>query len=238
MPSLPWPSINLRGAWLGFSGDCYAEDDREEIKAKLRRASPSDHATSEQLDAAICQIDDLATEYLLRKECIPERPTPTELRRQLDRLCRSVRKDRFIKAAADLHPSLWIDIALHLKASDPAYRRISRAEKLNVSELLPYDRKVRRAASCALTTLRNKRRKTGDRKNIYVAWFAWTLLPIYEQFSGKKLSPYSLRKSQPFLEFLEACLKPIDPAAVEVRSLLGQRVFRHIGRSKYLKNNK
>jgi hypothetical protein len=85
---------------------------------------------------------------------------------------------------------------------------------------------IRKAACNALADFQRLKSKRGPKKHVFETWFAWALMPIYEQITGRKATAhfgpgYSREMRErwagrptPFVRFAAECLRPIDREAV------------------------
>ena len=219
-----------------FHDNKYGDADRREIATALERGAPSEIAPA-ALNAAIHRIEDAATEYLALKGATQPFPARGEQRKQLDRLS-NARPSLFKKAALALHPALWPSIAMRAEELShdqqvKLIRPLREPDDMDAETMMRYRSIIQAAAAKARRDIKELSSKPGPRVHILVAHFAWSLAPIYEEITGKapkahRIPSYerSRERATPFVRFIEACLKPIDEAAVKPN--LGEIIYKFL----------
>ena len=143
-----------------------------------------DRPTKETLRITMERIDDLAMEYLSRKNVL-RWPSNTKQRKQLARLLRAKTRTDYLDVASKLHQVLWGSIIQHAEGLSECERTalssLWMGEGSPDSEILAgLAPSVQLAAGQALDAIHGRKGKRGPKMHALEAWYAWRLVPIYE----------------------------------------------------------
>ncbi len=212
----------------------YTDANRKAIIAELRRAAARANPTPDAFDenlsdeeaAALERIRDAAAWYLSVKEAYPTWPSFGAQKDQLRDIETAATK--FLKAASNMLPALWFSIMSRTNGlpdeDADALQEYFRGDSDVLDRAFRNVRAIRQGAQRTRESIGQKRSNTAPRETRPLRDFIGRLAVIYEGAIGKKagVSTYGGKRGGPFVRFVTACLRPIDPAACT--SALGDQV--------------
>ena len=195
----------------------YSEPEKELICAAFAKAVGRALSNKDKSHLLV-QLEDVAIDFQVRRMAMPDFPSPSKRREQLEALDQAIK--RLSAAFAKMHPTVWHSISTRTELPEGPDRAI---RQMLVDQT--YDGEtftshfgleaLHSGVRAALDELGERpRKKPGRNSNDSLHWFILRVADLFQELTGKEpRADYQEivgKITSPFLKCLEACLLPID----------------------------